>query len=520
MILSEFPILYNYGLPFFASDQWDTFHKNALNDVTGWVTKLWNHPAIMIWVLTNESGTDEFWEMTTLRDHVLSLDPTRPTLRSGEVTKESHDIHTCFNSYTDTEGWLQITIDKVLRNTAPEQTISNSEYMNLFGTRESSKQRWLGDPESEDEKLLYAEFAMEHTEAMRRYDFDLILPYMYAGWPRFRGNNWRKDFPTPMAAALHSSMSPVLASLDLFNRNFKTGQGADTPLYLINDLHRDIMATVKIYLTKENPLFVPDSNILSRALWVQDFQHTFKGDCKEITYISWQVPEQSGKYYISAVVFIPGKHPVTSQRIVRAVEQQRNKNNNKNLCLLGADKQARDWLALHHLNYFEANRDNIKKADIFLIWNAIVIKDNTKTLTRDILEQIQSGSKLVILEQEKWDWKELVDYDVEFFSRSRAFAYKEALNNNILTNTKKEMFMRWNGLPGTVTEQEIKGHLLEKGHKIMWAESPEHCYLLQVPYGRGEMIISQLDMKAHLLYGERDYDPVAEQVMFNLLGLF
>ena len=46
-------------------------------------------------------------------------------------------------------------------------------------------------PDHPAERLTFAEFAMEHTEAMRRADFDGIFPYMYAGWTRLRGNNWR-----------------------------------------------------------------------------------------------------------------------------------------------------------------------------------------------------------------------------------------------------------------------------------------------------------------------------------------
>src|SRR5262245_64182058 len=80
-----------------------------------------------------------------------------------------------------------------------------------------------------------SQIGAEHTEAMRRARLDGIWPYMYAGWTRTRlaarvretGKGsavWKANYAAPESAAWHSSLSPVLASLDLFNANYLTCQ--------------------------------------------------------------------------------------------------------------------------------------------------------------------------------------------------------------------------------------------------------------------------------------------------------
>ena len=67
-------------------------------DAAGWMARLWNHPSVIMWVLSNESRGDNAWEEGPFQDFVNALDPTRPTMRTGTTgTKENYDVHTCGN---------------------------------------------------------------------------------------------------------------------------------------------------------------------------------------------------------------------------------------------------------------------------------------------------------------------------------------------------------------------------------------------------------------------------------------
>ncbi|MFO8006736.1 MAG: glycoside hydrolase family 2 TIM barrel-domain containing protein, partial [Candidatus Brocadiia bacterium] len=297
MILAEFPTTINYHDMGFTEEQREAWHRNVLLDATGWMTKIWNHPAVVTWVLTNESAWDNEWEAGPFHQHVVGLDPTRPTLRTGETdvgTPDAVDVHTCDNySYGPTkDAWA--TCRELAENKDPQRALGNSEYMNYFDSDENRRRRRLGDPQHPGAKLDYAECAAEDTEMMRRLDFDLILPYMYAGWPRFRGNDWRPDYPTPMAAALHSAMAPVLASLELLDRNFIAGSRVTTPLHLINELHQPVEARLELIITPHNPLFVPDEEALAARTWSAQRTLNLPADSHEVTEVTWRVPDEEG----------------------------------------------------------------------------------------------------------------------------------------------------------------------------------------------------------------------------------
>ena len=69
-----------------------------------------------------------------------------------------------------------------------------------------------------------------------------------------------------MSACWHSALSPVLASLDLFDPSYRVGQEVTTPLYLINDSWHDARIHVDLLLTRECPDFIPEAPCLDAPL--------------------------------------------------------------------------------------------------------------------------------------------------------------------------------------------------------------------------------------------------------------
>ncbi len=85
MILAEFPCLYNYADYKFTPEEYAIWHRNVLSDAAGWMGRLWNHPAVVMWVLSNESN----------RDRRVG-DGTIPRLRAGpgpDTTDHAHRRH-------------------------------------------------------------------------------------------------------------------------------------------------------------------------------------------------------------------------------------------------------------------------------------------------------------------------------------------------------------------------------------------------------------------------------------------
>jgi beta-galactosidase/beta-glucuronidase len=183
MILAEFPCLYNYQDYKFTAEEYEVWHRNVLSDAVGWMGRLWNHPAVVMWVLSNESNRDGEWETGPYHDFVRTLDPTRPTMRTGDTgTAENFDVHTCGNTVDPIEGEMIGGIQSWF-GPAKGRPVTNSEYMNIF---DRPVCQWTGNEDKAADALAYAQLGMEHTEAMRRARVDGMLPYMYAGWTRTR----------------------------------------------------------------------------------------------------------------------------------------------------------------------------------------------------------------------------------------------------------------------------------------------------------------------------------------------
>jgi len=527
LFLAEMPVLFNFANFRFTEEEWKIWHANALLDATGWVTKLWNHPSVITWVLSNESTQNDDWEAGEYYQHVVSLDPTRPPMRSAgrKGTAKTLDIHTCGNIARGPEGWAIQACRAEAEKKDPTRTLGNSEYMNFY-TRGSQCLRWFGQDGLADESFVfYSQLCLEHTEAMRRLRFDLILPYMYAGWTSFGREpgtrTWRDPYPTPMAASLHSCMAPVLASLDLFDANYVAGSEVSTPLWLINELQQDVPATITLYVTPHNPLFLPDEKAVSAAVSRQSLPRTLRANAVATEQICWKVPEQPGTYFVAAVLTRDGERPVVSQREIRAIvapsPAQRLKG--RKLIVLGADPAGVKWLEDHGAEVATSVAQEKLDALAVVVWNA-EHASRERSAASAIRQYVQDGGRLIILDHRRWSWPELIDLKVTDMGSapdvptSRAFPCTGMVNHPLLAGLSPEALRRWNGLPGTVASSCLAADIAE-GQPILWADSPGKIVAMRIPKGKGEILVCLLEAKRRL-QGEA-YDPAAVQILLNLL---
>ncbi len=122
-----------------------------------------------------------------------------------------------------------------------------------------------------------------------------------------------------MAAALHSAMAPVLASWELFDRNFVAGQRVRTDLVFMNETDAAAPVTVDVCVTAEHPLFVPEEAALAQTVFRRRIRRTLPAQFRRTMAVEWPVPARPGTYYLAAVLRRPGHRAVVSQRVVHAV---------------------------------------------------------------------------------------------------------------------------------------------------------------------------------------------------------
>ena len=164
----------------------------------------------------------------------------------------------------------------------------------------------------------------------------------------------------------------MLASLDLFDRNFIAGRRLTTPLHLINELHQDVAARMDCYITPQNPLLVPDSSALEKARWHESRAITLKADSHTLDQLQWPLPGDAGTYYLAVVLTREGDRRVVSQRPVRLVAQTpaRPDMGGRHLLTLNADAALDQWLSAREIAHQPLTAQNASTGDVLLILNA------------------------------------------------------------------------------------------------------------------------------------------------------
>lgn len=529
MILAEFPVLFNYQDYKFTPEEWEVWHRNCLLDAAGWMARLWNHPSVIMWVLSNESRGDNAWEEGPFQDFVNRLDPTRPTMRTGSTgTKENYDVHPCGNVTETDEGNLQPAIADWFSE-AGQRTTTASEYMNDFG---HPRTQWTGVDDRLANDLAVAQIGAEHTEAMRRARVDAILPYMYAGWTRTRlaarvretGKGsavWKADYAAPQSAAWHSALSPVLASLDLFDANYRTGQEITTDLHLINDSWQDADIHVDLLLTRECPEWIPEAECFDRPVSKWSLDSSLKADSIQKVPATWRLPDEEGCYWLTARLTGVAGRPVLSQRFVRAIKaptlsevtQQRT------LVVLSSSDTARAFFKSKGLRTSNKADALSPETHVVVIWNVSHLTEEEKQTAEALCDFASRGGRVIVLSTPSWNWPELCDVKIgEPHRYSRVFPHN-ATNHPWASTINPEWLIRWNGYPGTVGLAPLEGPAMARADKLLWAEKPGTTVAAMLPAaeGDGRILFAQLDLQRRLEPSKPNYDPAAERLLLSLL---
>ncbi len=529
MFLAEFPVLYNNKNFKLTPQEYAIWHRNCMVDAAGWMSDLWNHPSVIMWVLSNESHYDTPWETGPFRDFVLGMDPTRPTMRTGDHagTAENYDVHPIGNisSWTE-EGRFLRSIKSWMRHAQP-RTLTCTEYMNNY----AHGVRWTGIDDKQADRLACAQLGMEHTEAMRRHRIDGIFPFAYGGWTKTRTDKvWKAGFAKPLSAAWHSSLSPVLASLDLFNPNYLTGQKVVTDLCLINETHETVKVDVDLLLTRENPELIPEAACFENPLAGWSYEFELAPDSLIKAPVTWALPQREGNYWLTARTTGMEGRPVLSQRFVRAIEpvEISDQVGERTFVVLGSDEEA--------VSYFKWKRprrplrttrtlEDLKVGEhVVIIWNASLLMAEEKAGAEKLCAFAAAGGQVVVLDAYRWDWPELADVSVKWVGKkwgaSRAF-FTDQVQHPLLAGIDPQWLIRWNGLPGRVASRSIEGDVMARARPLVWAVTPQQIVVAQVPAasGTGTILFVQLAIRDAISTSLGRFDPVADRILANVLGL-
>ena len=508
LVLPEFPVTYNHQNFHFTAAEYAIFHQNCLRDAAGWVSRLWNHPSAVIWVLSNESRYDNAWERGPFRDFVLALDPTRPTMLAGGSyggaigSDDNFDVHSL--GPAQPEGQEIYGAASWQDTAGPTRTCSNTEYMNYA----NRNWRWTGDDDPGNIYASTVQLGSEITEGMRRNRLDCILWYGSFG-----------DSP-----AFRSILSPVLASLDLFSPNYLTGTQITTDMYLINDSWTSTDLHVDLFLTSSDPKFVHDASAFSNPVAQWSWDVTLPADETTSMPITWQTPSTPGNYWLTARATGPGiaGNPVLSQRFLHVVEPApiTAALAKKTFVILGSDAKAAAFFSEKGLVTSSDTSRLDPNNDMVIIWNPANLTAAEKQSASALCSFADAGGHVVVLSTASWDWSALCDVQIGTRRSSRAFLYQGA-SHPMLDGIEPEFFTRWNCVRrrGLVANNDLDN--LSGANEILWIHQPGDTVVAEVPAatGSGMILFSQLDIRDRLENTDAEYDPVAERILVNILRM-
>ena len=357
---------------------------------------------------------------------------------------------------------------------------------------------------------------------MRRARVDAILPYMYAGWTRTRrGEVWKASYAQPVSACWHSALSPVLASFDLFDANYLTGQEVTTDLYLINDSWDKAKIHVDVLLTKECPEFIPEAKCFEEPLAKWSFDYALEADTLRKTTVAWALPNEEGTYWLTARTTGFDGRPVLSQRFVRAVKlpEVPASAKERTFVVLGGDATSTAYFKDKKLTTTTSLEDLSPVKHVVSVWNPGNLSKEELETAETLCRFTARGGRVVVMSTTTWKWRDLCDVKVGRTSGSRVFPY-DGVSHPLLHDVDPECLKRWNGLPGTVAVASIEGPAVQAGKKLLWVREPKHTVVAEVATatGIGSILFSQLDLRRHVLRSKPNYDPVADRILLNVLS--
>jgi hypothetical protein len=332
---------------------------------------------------------------------------------------------------------------------------------------------------------------------------------------------WKANFAAPESAAWHSTLSPVLASLDLFDADYSTGQTVTTELNLINDSWHDAEVKVDLLLTRECPEWIPEAECLDRPIRKWSYEFALGADSMEKAPVTWKLPEEEGAYWLAArLTGVPGR-PVLSQRFVRAIQpvDVPESLRQRTYVVLGGSDAASAFFDSRGLRTWD-QVDQLSPADhTVVIWDAERLTPAEKRNARALCEFADRGGHVLVLAASSWNWPELCRVDIKHGPRfSRVFPHRN-LRGALIDSLDPQWLIRWNGLPGTVAVGTLEGSVMERAEKLLWAREAETTVTAWVPAASGQarILFSQLDLQRRVERSSPFYDPAAERILLMML---
>ena len=542
MLLQEFPITMNYRHPKLTADEEAIYRQRCLDEFRSLLPLYWNHPSVIAWVETNESGFDNDWENGPLYQMFKQADPTRPVIRSGEQTADVFDSHSYDGFWSGSEGQFALSVaNAAKKGRETGKPVMNSEFVEGFGGGRVTK--WLGPkPASmpdeaweKEQQEFYAQLVMEQTETLRRLGYDGILPYAWGYYLGEWNPNGSRIKLAPAYDALKSAQAPLLASIDLADRHFVAGQVVQGKVVICDDRGPDRTQSFwGLGLWKDDPglasgKFLPGESIGQTSSSMKNPRggHRQVLDCP----VAFGWPDlEPGRYFLWAEINDEGEKVFgRSRRVLDFIAAPDfGRLAGRKIAVFASDNPADHLVA--DLSKLAPKADllrdggpDLAKADVLLVGSFIHSRAaELEKQSAAIRQFAEAGGRVVVLEQDRPITP--IGLDVPRFDGlgGSSTAFRCGRSDFIGwrdLGPDSRLLRRFNGPTGAVVRGPVT---TQPGDDVLAMAAQGSTDLdwpvvVRRPVGKGEIIFCQLVLAEHLSGSQTD--PVAQTILLNLLDV-
>jgi len=358
------------------------------------------------------------------------------------------------------------------------------------------------------------------------------LPFVYLSIGEGATANWfsgpLKDLhPKPALEALKNAFAPVGLSIDLWDRHLMNSQIRNVPVYLFNDSQKD--ETIELILSLEGNNHYTESSHQT---------HNLPAGTHTKIRVPINFTNEPGMYQLVGHIYNSEAEKLADSRkkvIIFDPVPGLNQEKLPRLIIHDPSDELRKYLSERKILY---NRfpGKLEDAQVVVI-NHGGLDDTFARYTRELTQFVKNGGVLIIQEpgygiKEETEIQILDDLFVFINYRPDpdrggydSYVFPEDPHHQLWDGIESDQLKMFNGGFGgeMISQHNVKPTL--PYHAVAFCNlSLKVPAVLEIPYGKGWVIISRIQIRGRLLTDgkdddlyERRYDPVAEKYFLNMM---
>lgn len=512
--------------------------EQITHEFTRWLQDNWNHPSIVIWDALNECS--DALVQREIVPAMKTLDPTRPW-ESVDFIEDHPYIYSLGPVLNSARFGFTRGLEEIQRSLTP--TVLNEfcwwwldREFNPTSLMKGVVERWLGPAWTREDLIRHQSFLVtELVELFRRMGVDAIQPFVYLSNNAGPTANWfvgdiKELNPKPILAALKNAFSPFGISIELWDRHFFPSEQRTVRVFVFNDSAEERHGRLRCGVVNDN------------GQWWFETQRDINVEATSVAIVSLTLPfpSHAGNCRIRAELLREGKCCAWSEKPAHVcnVPQPSRLVRESLIALSPGDEELKTFLEERGLSICPLADLRTRGADVLIVGQGMLFTEEYQSRLGAVTKFLESGRTVIVLEPEYGVTEQetvSVVLGLELDIRKRedrdkggydSYVFADDTAHPLWRGITPEHLKMFNGAYGgeVVSQHDVRPN---KEMRILarCGLGLEVPAVFEIPYGKGKLIVSRLQMRGRLLkHPQQDQlfarrpDPVIQRYLINLVS--